>query len=294
LSTKARYFLAGFILLLSTGLLKGQSVFPHAQTQVAYQQVLSFSEPFTEEGLKNLLKSEQDFVRIQHHWWATLRGESSEQHFAAIRKIAEGYIQENRRPQNLSCLELFMTTMAHGFSARIELLEGSRFSAANEYLEGIKYLKALREKEETYEETSLLLSLYDGIVGAAEEHVLYTPILFFFPKGDLQKGLKELKALSSKENPIVATEALYFRYKIYSSLLEKPAEARWLLQQLMVKYPNNWLFRFELLRVQLAQNPENKQQLFNRFQKDLAGLSWLKAGEKQYIQYLLLELKKKV
>jgi hypothetical protein len=96
--------------------------------------------------------------------------------------------------------------------------------------------------KEKYVEFYFSTGLYNYfVVKYPEANPIFKPFMFFFTKGDKEKGLKELEYCS--QNGIFSpTESLHYLANIYLKYENKPDKALIYSSQLAQKYPDNYYF----------------------------------------------------
>lgn len=143
----------------------------------------------------------------------------------------------------------FFLAAAYGFKAR---LHSDRDNYARAALDGRKALKYLKEFRE-FNDYSPELLFGDGLINyyakwIRENHPMLKPLLAFFPKGDKELGLQQLKEVA--RNAFYArTEAQYYLLNIQFHDYSNYREAMQLAEYLHTTYPDNAFFHRWYMRV---------------------------------------------
>lgn len=138
----------------------------------------------------------------------------------------------------------FFLAAAYGFKGRLYSDE-DRKEWRKAALAGKRALKYLEEcKEKNYLSPELLFgdALYNYFsVWVPENYPALKPILWFFPKGDKELGLKQLREVSYNAF-YTRTEAMVWLMRIYNSYENKNDQAFQLADYLHLTYPDNPYF----------------------------------------------------
>jgi len=136
----------------------------------------------------------------------------------------------------------FFLAAAYGFKGRLYSDRGSWGKAASAGKSSLEYLEI--SKEQSYLSPELLFgnALYNYYsVWIPENYSFLKPIMMFFPKGDIDLGLTQLKEVSSFAF-YTRIEAQLFLMRILSSDFQEYTEALRIAEYLHQVYPNNPVF----------------------------------------------------
>jgi len=137
-------------------------------------------------------------------------------------------------------VELFYAKLAaHSYLSLLHSETNNQFQAINEARKAYTYMKKGFKLKEQYPEFYFSTGLYNYyVVQYPETHPLYKPFMFFFPGGDKQKGLEQLK-LAAEKAVFSKIEALEYLAHIYLKYESSPDEAIEFTQKLVDRYPKN-------------------------------------------------------
>ncbi len=138
----------------------------------------------------------------------------------------------------------FFLAAAHGFKGRLYADEERKEwrKAAFAGKKALKYLEECKEKNNLSPELLFGDALYNYFsVWVPENYPALKPILWFFPKGDKQLGLQQLKEVSYNAF-YTRTEAMVWLMRIWNSYENKNEQALQLAEYLHVTYPDNSYF----------------------------------------------------
>lgn len=138
----------------------------------------------------------------------------------------------------------FFLAAAHGFKGRLYADEERKEwrKAAFAGKKALKYLEECKEKTNLSPELLFGDALYNYFsVWVPENYPSLKPILWFFPKGDKQLGLQQLKEVSYNAF-YTRTEAMVWLMRIWNSYENKNEQALQLAEYLHQTYPDNPYF----------------------------------------------------
>ncbi|RSK50936.1 tetratricopeptide repeat protein [Hymenobacter rigui] len=142
----------------------------------------------------------------------------------------------------------FFLSAAYGFSARLNAERHNWSKATFASKHALDYLEKSREANGLSPEFlfgQALINYYAPWI--SENYPLLKPVLLFFPKGNKQLGLSQLRSVAAN-GFYTAPESKVFLMKILQNQENKPAEALPLAQAMANMYPDNgYLQRFYAL-----------------------------------------------
>ncbi|MBN2212923.1 MAG: hypothetical protein JW723_01650 [Bacteroidales bacterium] len=101
---------------------------------------------------------------------------------------------------------------------------------------------------DAYYDFYFITGLYNYYIEAyPEAHPVYKPVIVFFPHGDKELGLQQLR-LASDSSIFLKAESNAFLSGIYQSFELKPRTACFYSKKLSARYPNNTEFRSDYIR----------------------------------------------
>lgn len=138
----------------------------------------------------------------------------------------------------------FFLAAAYGFKGRLYSDEDRKEwrKAALAGKKAMKYLEECKEKDNLSPELLFGDALYNYFsVWVRENYPALKPILWFFPKGDKELGLQQLREVSFNAF-YTRTEAMVWLMRIYNSYENKNEQALQLAEYLFRTYPDNPYF----------------------------------------------------
>lgn len=138
----------------------------------------------------------------------------------------------------------FFLAAAYGFKGRLYSDEDRKEwrKAAVAGKKAMNYLEECKEKDNLSPELLFGDALYNYFsVWVRENYPALKPILWFFPKGDKELGLKQLREVSFNAF-YTRTEAMVWLMRIYNSYENKNDQALQLAEYLFRTYPDNPYF----------------------------------------------------
>ncbi|MBT2556330.1 tol-pal system protein YbgF [Hymenobacter sp. ISL-91] len=137
----------------------------------------------------------------------------------------------------------FFLSAAYGFSARLNAERSNWRKATVESKRALSYLEKSREANGLSPEFlfgQALINYYAPWI--ADNYPLLRPVMLFFPRGNKQLGLQQLRNVAAN-GFYTGPEAKVFLMKILQNQENKPAEALPIAQQMATTYPDNGYFQ---------------------------------------------------
>ncbi|WP_400194033.1 tol-pal system protein YbgF [Hymenobacter sp. B81] len=170
--------------------------------------------------------------------------------------IVRGEALYARDPRNYEAC--FFLSAAYGFDARLHAERKDWRKATVGSKRALAYLEKSQEANGLSPEFlfgQALMNYYAPWI--SDNYPLLRPVLLFFPKGNKELGLRQLRSVADN-GFYTGTEARMFLMKIYLNSEDKPAEALPLARQLAAQYPDNGYFQrfYALVSYNLGQFDE--------------------------------------
>lgn len=180
-------------------------------------------------------------------WWKIMPNIDNKEHDDKFLTYMDTVITISERLHEMPKHEVeasFFLAAAYGFIGRLHSSEERR-NWRKSAVAGKNALKYMKESEGMHDLSPELLfgdALYNYFsVWVPENYPLLKPVVAFFPKGDKELGMKQLKEVSYNAF-YTRTEAMVFLMRISGSYEGKPKEALRLSQYLHETYPDNPYF----------------------------------------------------
>ena len=252
-----------------------------------------------EESMRNLtyLKYEYGWHPLPHflmglnYWWRIQPNPNDDQYDKMFHAYMDSsiYLAERLYEEPNPIEGAFFLAAAYGFKARIESDRDNYGAAANNARKALKYLKESRE----YTEYSPELLFGDGLINyystwIRENYPMLRPLMWFFPKGDKELGIEQLRKVS--RNAFYArTEAQYYLMDILYNDEKKYAEARMLSQYLHETYPNNSYFHRWHVRLlyEMGRRKKAEEECLEILQRIDSGYVGYESNTGRYASYFL-------
>lgn len=150
---------------------------------------------------------------------------------------------ENRLDENPNDVTaLFFNGGAVGFRGRLRANRGKWIGAANDGIIALPLVQKAYELEPNNYDVLLGIGIYNYYASVIpDKYPIVKPAMVFFPSGDREKGLEQLRQASQKAK-YAKVESMYFlmqNYFVYEKDFTKALE---IARQLHKKYPNNSMF----------------------------------------------------
>jgi hypothetical protein len=198
---------------------------------------------------------------------------------------AENLFDENEKNFEAA----FFLAAAYGFKARLHAERSDWRKATVASKNSLEYLQKSRVGNDLSPEFLFGEGLYNYYaVWISKNYPLLKPVLLFFPDGDKNLGLKQLKTVADN-GFYTGVEAKFFLMKIYANEENNSNEALPISRYLAYKYPNNAYFqRFYARLVFLQGNFNETERISSDILDKLAkGMPGYEAIGGRYATYFL-------
>lgn len=222
-----------------------------AQAQTGLDQMYNCSFESAGRTFYNLLEEHPEhpapyFLLALNRWWQTYISVTMPDYY--------GYIDDklNKAEDRLDLIKnkpgydreyIFFKFMIHALEARAHSFQNewwSAMGAAKKLVDPLeKSLYYVGQDPEFY----MVAGLYHYYVETYHQQIpAIRPVLSFFPDGDIQKGLQELRTAAGTFN-MAQIEAQYFLGTIYAHEIDQPANALEVTGRLHRRYTQNTWFQ---------------------------------------------------
>lgn len=208
------------------------------------------------------LKHDPEFelAVINYYWTRMIAGNTSVNCLEKLNTGIDSFKERNPSTGNSDSDEnLFVMTSVLAFGARIHLHNNAYFAALNDLKKYNAVLKRTFGREKIHPPFYLTSGLYYYFSAYATEKLPFVTV-FSGEKTleNMKKGIAFLKIAAGSDNRMVNTEARYFLMKIYADLQNNPQEAARYCQLLIGDYPENLLYRYYMVCINLALHQEQR------------------------------------
>lgn len=202
-------------------------------------------------------------------WWKILLDIENESHDEIFFQKLEDVIFQcdkilEKDPQNVDAL--FFKGGSIGFRGRLRSLRESWLKAADDGREALPIVERASRLDPENLDVQLGFGIYNYYAAVIpEEYPLIKPLMIFFPSGNKEEGLRQLRntALNGK---YAKYEARYFLMTIYYRYESNPWQAEEFAKMLVEDFPDNPTFQRWLGRIYVRQG---KMQLADSLFKDV-------------------------
>jgi hypothetical protein len=159
--------------------------------------------------------------------------------------------------------DLFYIISMYAMQARLDVKNGSYIRAMRNGRTAISLIERSRGREELYSGFLLTSGLYNYMTAQAATKYPFLKIYsMFYPRGNREQGLMQLKKAAQSEYLIWRTEANYFLMRLYLEMEQEPGQALYYAEWLTGKYPSNLIYQYYHLLI--LKELENKQAVENK------------------------------
>lgn len=253
-----------------------------------------------EEEFKKLIESQPNepaghFFYAMVDWWRIMLDYDNDSYDEGFKRKLQKVIDvcdERLEKNEFDIVALFFKCGSIGFRGRLFTHRNSWLKAADDGRLAYPILmKAYKLAPNNYD-LLLGIGIYDYFADVIpEQYPILKPVMLFFPKGNKQRGIEELKIASEKAH-YANIESSYFLLQVYLNYENNPYQALDLALRLYNKFPDNSVFHRYLGRtyVKLGKWVDVERtfsDILNRYYNRKRGYSHLVAREAEY--YLGLE-----
>jgi hypothetical protein len=233
------------------------------------------------------------FLMGLSNWWKIMptnfQTKQYDKIFFAYMDTANTYSEQLAKadPQNYEAY--FFLSAANGFDARLNAERHNWRKATFSSKRALTYLQKSKEANGLSPEFLFGDALFNYYsVWIPENYPLLKPVLLFFPKGDKQLGLKQLRTVADNAF-YTGVEARVFLMKLLHNDEHQTGSALPMAQALARKYPDNGYFErfYALLCFDQAQFAECERMSRDILEKISVGMPGYEAASGRYASYFM-------
>ena len=185
------------------------------------------------------------FLKGLNIWWDIMIDLPNDRHDDAFYKEMASVIRRSNKmlKRNRKDFDaMFFKGAALGFRGRLRSNRGVWFKAAVDGKNAMDYVLAIAEKEEDNADYGFGKGIYDYFsVVIPEEYPAVRPFTVFIPKGNKERGIRNLERTMA-EGYFIKTEAAYFLLQIYYTFEKNFEKSRYYIDWLRTTHPENSFF----------------------------------------------------
>lgn len=190
---------------------------------------------------------EKELLNANYYWWLIISGENKlENHELCMYYLNLANVKlKSSNNKKLTESDVFSHIYIYAYKARLEIFNGRNLKALRHLFSSINYIEIAMENESQSDRYKFVAGLYNYFVAyIIEKYPIFYPYFFLFPKGDISKGLQQLKECSNSNDILVKTEAIYFLSKIYLEFENNYQLANEYCSKLTTSYKQNLIYRY--------------------------------------------------
>lgn len=247
-------------IFLSTNLFAQQSDF-ESRVELGIKQIYNIKFEEAEETFRSLIADYPDhpagrFFLAMIDWWKILLDVENESHDEIFFQKLEDVIFQcdkilEKDPDNVDAL--FFKGGSIGFRGRLRSLRESWLKAADDGREALPIVERASKLDPNNLDVQLGFGIYNYYAAVIpEEYPMIKPLMIFFPSGNKEEGLKQLKN-TAFNGKYAKYEARYFLMTIYYRYESNPWQAEEYAKLLLNDFPDNPTFQRWLGRIYVRQ-----------------------------------------
>ena len=196
-------------------------------------------------------------------WWKLLSGDAIENNLRTCDSIIHESIRSGLKNKTKDIGSLLNIVYSYSLKARLENYRGNTLKSLIYFYKSITYIEDCINSPAKDEKVNLILGLYFYFIDYIEnEYFMAKAMLFSFPKGDKNKGLRYLEECSATSDEMIGTEANYFLMKIYTYTEKDYLKAYLKVQILTQQHPHNLVYSLEQFKLLLKMKKDSEAQIF--------------------------------
>jgi tetratricopeptide (TPR) repeat protein len=244
-----QYFI--LIIFLFTDFVKAQDARFDSLVNSGIKQIYNIKFPEAEQTFRSLIADYPDhpagrFFLSMIDWWKILLDFDSEEHDEIfLQKLEDVIFQcDNLLEKNSENVDaLFLKGGAIGFRGRLRANRKSWLKAADDGRDALPIVERAANLKPDNVDVQLGFGIYNYYAEVIpEEYPIIKPLMLFFPPGDKEKGIEQLK--NTAENGKYARyEAQYFLMTLYYNYENNPYKAEEYAEMLTKEFPDNPVFQ---------------------------------------------------
>lgn len=231
-------------------------------------------------------------LKANQCWWKLLCNIDKVANTALCNQLLDEIISDSELRTKKSSEQELILINAHSLKTRLKSLDGKKLASAYELYNTMNQIEHYLKPGIKDENSKFVAGMYYYFSHYINNELSISKI-FTRSKNDIEKnlGLKYLEECSESRDLLISTESNYFLLKIYTTLDENYKEAMAKGEFLHHKYPGNFIYGIELLKIykklnfntgfkelknklflQLNLTKNNSPEQFNHFKKILSDL----------------------
>ena len=187
-------------------------------------------------------------MRAQYYWWQIISNDLDllqQGNYRASLVKAESLAKELVKTKNYNYNDVFQFINLYALKARIELLNSEYLRALRHMRNSVEFLELSIGRENIHPDFYLTSGLYNYMAEYGSRRYPFLMVYaLFYPRGDMQKGLEQLKLAAYNSNIVIKTEAHYFLMKIFFELEQDFSQALQHAAWLVAEYPENLIYLY--------------------------------------------------
>lgn len=230
------------------------------------------------------------FFKAMIVWWEIMLDQNNEEYDKIFEdKLEEliDYCDDLLDEDKTNVDAIFFKGGALGFRGRLYSIRKEWFKAALDGKDALPLVYEAYEIDPANEDVKLGFGIYNYYAEAIpEKYPFIKPAMFFFPSGDKQKGIEQLK--NAAENAkYAAIEAQFFLMNLYYQFEDNNKNALVYAEPLHEKFPDNPIFQKYVGRIFVKMGNYNKASVYfkdikQKAEQNYAGYNDLLLREASY------------
>ncbi len=212
-------------------------------------------------------------------WWkimVDLDNESYDDQFLEQLEVTIDFCEDllDENPNNIDAI--FFKGGSFGFRGRLYSIRESWLDAAADGKDALPLVHEAYHLDSTNVDVQFGFGIYNYYADVIpEKYPFLKPVMFFFPKGDKEKGLQQL-ANAADNGKFTKIESKYFLMTLYYQFEEDNRKALEYAEELIKQFPTNPTFQKYYARIlrrlsHITNSTEEYREMYNRCNEKMTG-----------------------
>lgn len=225
-------------------------------------------------------------------WWELISQEHNSSllgsYYKSLDDAEKALIVKYSRHEESIVKDYYLANI-YALRVRVELMNENYIQSFNYLKKYAHLISSLSEKKKQIPGIMVVMGLYNYLTDyASKKYPFLSFYAYMFPKGNMEKGLSQLKTALTLDNRLVRTDANYFLMKIFLELEENELKAKIYSANLVNLYPDNIIFLHEKLKI--AKKYEDEllfDKVKSEYEKALISNKDLTSAQQTYLSSLI-------
>jgi hypothetical protein len=173
--------------------------------------------------------------------------ENNEKYAALCKNYCDRAVESIQKNKKLGYDEVFHLISAKAILLKIKVNNKNYLAAAKDMKEFMNFFEFALNNEEN-EKMKVIAGMYNyHIENAKDDYPIIYPVVIFYPKGNKQKGIKQLIECTSIPDKTISIRSKWYLAQIYKNDEKIFSQSKYWFEKLLIEYPDNLIWRKEYI-----------------------------------------------